>query len=420
MPTKRNQRDEEARRELGATRVRAGVARGLVVGFLAALAAVPLAQTRSAPDAVGWRSLLRGPWDAGSLRSLERSIEDASVVGGLLRPRLQALLVAVGAGNASVYLGREGWLFHRESVDSVVGGRFPELRARRDRSEVDDPRWSNAPLAAITAFHTELAARGVTLVVMPTPVKAEMAPQRISSRAAPAPVRNPATLDSLDALRARGVRVFDPAPALLAAFAEADAAYLATDTHWRPAAMEATAAALAAYVLEQVPLSPERLELRRESAQARNLGDVAVMLGLPEESRRYPQESVALRPVLRADGSPWQPDAGAEVVLLGDSFSNIYSSRESFARTRDGGSLNWGAHAGLAEQLSFALQRPVDRIVQNAGGAYTTRLELARQIAASGRSGSDRLGPVRVVIWQFATRELAFGDWRAIPLPGAE
>jgi hypothetical protein len=33
---------------------------------------------------------------------------------------------------------------------------------------------------------------------------------------------------------------------------------------------------------------------------------------------------------------------------------------------------------------------------------------LAREVA----TGSDRLAGKRVVIWQFAARELVFGDWR--------
>jgi len=75
--------------------------------------------------------------------------------------------------------------------------------------------------------------------------------------------------------------------------------------------------------------------------------------------------------------------------------------------------LGWGESAGFAEQLSYTLQRPIDRIVQNDQGAHATRGLLAREL---GR-GADRLAGKRVVIWQFAARELAFGDWRVIQLP---
>jgi alginate O-acetyltransferase complex protein AlgJ len=91
------------------------------------------------------------------------------------------------------------------------------------------------------------------------------------------------------------------------------------------------------------------------------------------------------------------------VLVLGDSFSNIYSLA----------SMGWGDSAGFAEQLSYTLGRPVDRIVQNSDGAYATRLALRRMLA----TGEDRLAGTRVVIWQFAARELAMGDWRVIELP---
>ena len=89
--------------------------------------------------------------------------------------------------------------------------------------------------------------------------------------------------------------------------------------------------------------------------------------------------------------------------MLGDSFSNIFSLA----------SLGWGDSAGLVEHLARVLDRPVDRIVQNDAGAYATRERLRQDMA----SGSDRLRDKRVVVLQFAARELATGDWKRIELP---
>jgi len=100
-------------------------------------------------------------------------------------------------------------------------------------------------------------------------------------------------------------------------------------------------------------------------------------------------------------------------LLLGDSFTNIYAVRSAFAQSEDGVPLDWGESAGLAEQLSHHLGRPVDRIARNAGGSHSTRRDLARDLARGG----DRLDGVRVVVWQFAVRELSHGDWPVIPLP---
>jgi alginate O-acetyltransferase complex protein AlgJ len=109
--------------------------------------------------------------------------------------------------------------------------------------------------------------------------------------------------------------------------------------------------------------------------------------------------------VLESDGAAWRADPSADVLLLGDSFTNIYSLE----------AMRWGAGAGLAEQLSLALGRPIDRIAQNDAGAYATRQTLAQEMAR----GDDRLAGKRLVIWEFAARELAVGDWKMIALSDA-
>jgi alginate O-acetyltransferase complex protein AlgJ len=86
------------------------------------------------------------------------------------------------------------------------------------------------------------------------------------------------------------------------------------------------------------------------------------------------------------------------VLVLGDSFSNIYALE----------SMGWGTSAGFAEQLSLVLRRPVDRLVQNDDGAFATRAMVWRDPA--------RLDGTRVVVYQFAARELSSGDWKILPL----
>ena len=112
----------------------------------------------------------------------------------------------------------------------------------------------------------------------------------------------------------------------------------------------------------------------------------------------YPPESVWLRCVVNADGSGWRSSRDADVLVRGDSFSNIYSLE----------SMGWGTSAGFVEQLSYALRRPINRIVQNDDGAFATRAILARDVG--------RLKNTRVVVYQFAERELAFGDWKILPV----
>ena len=203
----------------------------------------------------------------------------------------------------------------------------------------------------------------------------------------------------MEALRRDGVLVFDPSEAL-AASRIAGPQDLATDTHWRPEAMEAVAELLAGFIAASVNLAAAvDPGYQIDRPDVRNTGDAARMLDLPDDTLLFPPEAVSLRRVLQPDGSPWRPSRNADVLLLGDSFTNIYSLE----------SMGWGTSAGFAEQLSYALRRPVDRLVQNDEGAFATRAMLQRE--------PDRLDGKRVVVYQFAARELAAGDWKVLPLP---
>lgn len=130
------------------------------------------------------------------------------------------------------------------------------------------------------------------------------------------------------------------------------------------------------------------------------VGDLVDMLKLPESQSLFKPQRVLVHPVLDVENNPWQPDPQADVLLLGDSFSNIYSLE----------GMGWGESAGLAPQLSLLLQRPLDQILHNDSGAFATRQALATEL----RSGEDRLRGKRVVIWEFASRELSVGDWKTI------
>jgi alginate O-acetyltransferase complex protein AlgJ len=133
-----------------------------------------------------------------------------------------------------------------------------------------------------------------------------------------------------------------------------------------------------------------------------HLGDIAEMLKLPADQQLYKPQSVTIDVVQEPDGTPWQLRPEAEVLLLGDSFANIFSL----------GGMGWGESAGLAERLSYALQAPVDKMVINAGGAFSSRLDLQARLAR----GDDRLATKKVVIWEFSMRDLAQGDWKMINL----
>ncbi|MEW6322267.1 MAG: hypothetical protein AB1635_14405 [Acidobacteriota bacterium] len=433
-------REQIALVEVGQTTVTPAVARALVAWFLAMLALLPLVEWwggRGDPAGPGaWSRLAALPGEMSArvealgadpdawavtvaanraalaaFAAFERALEDDSPVGRLLRPWTQAALSGwLGAGNERVYVGRDRWLYYRPDVELVTGPGFLDARrmARRraDAAEFETPPAPD-PRPAILRFQRDLAARGIALVLVPTPVKPTVHPERLAgSGDVTAPVQNVSFAALMADLAREGVLVFDPAPMLAEAARAGTPQYLATDTHWRPEAMTRVAAALAAFLRNRVPLADApAARYASQPREARHTGDIVAMMDLPPGQTLFPPERVELRFVVDAEGDPFRPVRGADVLVLGDSFSNIYALP----------TMGWGASAGFVEQLAFELQRPVDRLVQNDQAAFATRAALARDLALD----ADRLRATRVVVWQFATRELAFGDWRVVPLEAA-
>lgn len=364
-------REVQAREELGRTAVSPWLAALLTGVFLGMIAAVPLLQ----PDPAAPFSELAAdrPLLASIIRFEDRLEEESWVMEELLPPVQLFLTGVLGTGNEQVVPGRGGrggWLFYRPAVDSLTGPGFPE-----------DAR------AALLDLHRRLEDRGIRMLVLPVPVKAAVHPEKLTSRPVRPPVRNAGWEAFVRFLEREGIAVIDLAPAL--------PQFLATDTHWTPDGMELAAKALADWIRASVPLAGRETVWKREERQVEGQGDLARMLELPPGQTLFPPQRVTVRAV-----PDWRPDPSAEVLILGDSYTNVYSRSD----------LGWGTGAGLAEQLAFHLRRPVDRIAVNAGGAWASRQALARELAA----GRDRLAGKKVVVVQFSARELSFGDWRRI------
>ena len=410
--------------EVGVTSVTPRTARAMVGLFLLALAVVPLtewhavsARTRELfashaekltavplKGSVWARVVAKNRVVLEGLSAFERALDDESLIGRTLRPHAQAVMTRwLAVGNERVYAGREGWLFYRPDVEYVTGRPFLDPAQLRRRIEAA-PEWTAPPAPdprpAIIRFKQDLEARGIVLIVMPTPMKPGVHPEMMAARLAGATdvIHNASYRAFVDDLKAAGVLVFDPSQSMATA-RQAGAQYLVTDTHWTPETMEATAGLVAGVVstAATLPTLPDPGYLV-ERTQVQGTGDTAKMLDLDNPAALFPPETIWLRRVLQPDGSLWRSSREADILLLGDSFSNIFSLE----------SMGWGTSAGLAEQLSFALRRPVDRLVQNDEGAFATRAMLQREPA--------RLQGKRVVIYQFAARELAQGDWKVLPI----
>lgn len=352
--------------------------------------------------------------NAGLLRRMEQfedTLAETSLVGRKLLPQVQRVLSGwLGTGNEQVYIARAGWLFYRSDVEHVTGPPFlaASRLAHRGRTanEYTSPPQPD-PRPAILRFAADLNERGVTLIVVPTPVKATIHPEYLASAKPAPPIHNASHTRLLADLAAAGppnLVIFDPAPLLVdAARSTGRPQYLAGDTHWTPEAVELIADELAAIIRSRdlLPAGSD-FDYRTQAVEVTGSGDIAGMLRLPAGSALYPPQTVTTRQVLMPDPGLWRPDPTAGVLLLGDSYTNIFSLPQ----------LGWGESAGLAEHLSRSLARPVDAITRNDAGSHATRQMLAHELLR----GRDRLAGKRVVIYQFAARELSQGDWKILPL----
>ena len=439
MEPKYTSREAQAMAEVGRTAIRPSLARILTFAFLLAIAIVPAVQQtgdvrafflgkRATPVPQCYDIFRKPPGVAEAfgrkglnifqrivaanralmrtMRSYEDRLENDSIVCARIRPPIQyALSRWLGAGNEKAYCGPHPWLFYRSDIEYLTGPGFlnPARLARRARSAAEtEAAPLPDPRPAIIDFHRQLATRGIKLIVLPVPPKPAVHPDKFTGRIGPgrAALQNESFAGFVSALKKEGVLVADPAPALASAGQDS---FLATDTHWRPEAMERAARFLKEFIGSNAPLEtrpPAGYRVRADAAT--NRGDIAVMLRLPERATGYPTEKVSLRRIETARGETWSADESSDVLMLGDSFCNIYSLD----------AMGWGESAGLAEQLSFELQRPLDRLVMNDNGAFATRALLARELSR----GRDRLAGKRLVIWQFAMRELASGDWKEVKL----
>ncbi|MEW6332992.1 MAG: hypothetical protein AB1558_01865, partial [Thermodesulfobacteriota bacterium] len=202
-------REEMAKREAGHTLIRPALSWGLIAFFLSVIFAVPVVQhvaelrdhtagerRTPLPQVYDLFSLLpaamKASGDTGSsgvfsqvftvnrhllkeMKRFEETLDDRSVVGKWVRPRIQYLLTALGAGNEKAYCGVPPWLFYRPGVDYPSGPPFLDP-ARLKRRAAGGEEWAAPiepdPRPAILQLKRQLDQRRIGLILLPTPIKA--------------------------------------------------------------------------------------------------------------------------------------------------------------------------------------------------------------------------------------------------------
>jgi hypothetical protein len=400
-----NVHEERSQQELAQTEVSPRVARVMSLAFVTLLVVVPLSQAAIELRAQAWVQALdvftRRP-TREALHQYEQALEAQSAIKRAVQPRLQqALTAAMRVGNDRTVVGDGGWLFYQPGIDYVAGPGFLDaglLRVRAARM-LDRDRLAAAqpdPRPALRALHEDLARAGIRLLLVPVPDKAAVEARHLARTASHVPM-NPHWARFAADMREGGIDVFDvPLPA------GSGPAYLAQDTHWTPRYMEQVAAALARDVRRGASsASPAPVPLHVETATVTRVGDLVDMLRLLPEQRLFAPQAVEIHRVVPGDGARWGPESSADVLLVGDSFTNIYSDP----------AMGWGDSAGFAEHLSLALGRPLDVLAENGGAAAAVRISLAR---AENR---PRLAGKRLVVYQFAMRDLMGQHWPVVRVP---
>jgi hypothetical protein len=148
--------------------------------------------------------------------------------------------------------------------------------------------------------------------------------------------------------------------------------------------------------------------------QRKGLGDLVGMLDFEDgEKSLFAPEEVELK-----RGSNPPAGDGGEVVLLGDSFVNVFED-PSLDFGEDGETT---IGAGFASHFAAALGRPVQTIAINGGGATAVR-------EAFARLPTERLARVKTVVWVLSSRDVLLPEiparragieWRPVTLPKAE
>ncbi|MEX2579931.1 MAG: hypothetical protein WD342_12810 [Verrucomicrobiales bacterium] len=372
-----------------------------LVGFALAFGAfllLPLAVRIGAP---GDSSPVPAGESAGAglrerLRSLEGRLE-AQPLFEKWRRRDQAVLIRVfREGNRRVVIGRDGWLHYRADLDAVFGKgpRYVEPTTVA-RGPVDDS-WQ-PPIPLIASFAAQLEARGIELVLAPVPTKAMLQPGGFGRSGNT--VAHPDYRDILDDLRNAGIETVDLLPVLGGIPRERDR-FLKQDTHWTPLGMERSARAVAGRIRSGPDAADPEKAVEIREVERTHRGDLVGMLDAAGSETLFPLERQTLRQVIDpGTGAPPRSDPEAEVVLLGDSFVNVY----------DDPALGFGDDeetaigGGFASHFAAALGEPVHVVAINGGGATGVRRAFASL-------PDDVVRSKEIVVWVFSARDLILAE----------
>jgi hypothetical protein len=242
-------------------------------------------------------------------------------------------------------------------------------------------------------------------------------------------------------------------PALSPDGGEGGYLYLARDTHWTPLGARLAARTVAAKLNSLGWAPPAIKQFQVSGVKVKRWGDILEMMGIPGLRDQFGAEAVECEQVRDPalgllvptpsdrPGTYRYPGQQSSVLVLGDSFCRIYQYAEpqslgelqadkGGASAQLSAAANAPAPAGPSEQpsqrgtkrllpgsagfislLTLELGAPVDAIVSDGGASTDVRRKLS--------TNPELLEGKKVVIWEFAERDIALGraGWEEVPLP---
>ena len=321
------------------------------------------------------------------LKSFEKNLETAFFAETPRKLTQSTLsLSPLKEGNRNVRIGKDGWLFLDDAIESLTGqGPFHD-------ESFSFQKDGNSPVDAIKRFADQLDNFGARLILVSIPSKAMIYPEKINHNIK-GPISHPDAQRLVSELNSLpNLDVLDLTRSLFN-LKKDKKVFLKQDTHWTPEAMEEAAKIIANHIksmdinIDKVNLNPKQKERRKA------YGDLVEKINIWDGA--FNQESVIAKPI--KDNTR---DRNSEIILLGDSFTNIYSSNEG---------LGWGNNAGLPEHIASNVGTPIDVISINGGGATEVRKKLAQR-----RGSSEDMKNKKVVIWAITCRDLFLSQEQCI------
>ncbi len=326
-----------------------------------------------------------------NLRTFENELENRSYLSNKTQPFMRSLQYTVlkDTGDKAL-MGKDGWFFYKPGVRYLIE---PWPSKSRQVSEHDNI------ISAITDFRDQLNSRGIQLLLLPTPGKASVYPEMLTSRTEKE--HNPVyaqTRKILNDIQAAGIELIDLFSLYQQESVRHEPLYLKQDTHWSTYGMQLAAQHTSERLIALEWVNRKTKDYTLKPVAFSRYGDVLRMIKLPTFERQYEPELLKCTQVIDpSNGLPYQDDPLSEILVIGDSFLRIYERDEP-------------GSAGFVSHLAYEMKTPVTSIINDGGASTLVRQELSRK--------SNLLQNKKVVIWEFVERDLLYGieGWKKIAM----